>query len=482
MNKIIKFLGSRAFLFLVICLFVVQALWIALSFRYPMPFDEAFHFGAIQIHSHHLSPFLSNQPVSFDNLGDLPANSHGLYHYIMSFPYRFAELFTQNTSMLILIMRTLNIAMVAVGLWLYAKLLEQSRVKSTYVNLGLLFFILLPIVPYISATVSYDNMLFPLTALCLLFAVKIVQAKQVSWRDYAKVLLVGLIAILAKFTFMPVLAIIIVFLLIDAFSKYKTNFFKKFYVSFAKDSFRAKSILLSLVIIFSGIFVYENARNIILYGAAAPPCDKVMSVERCNKSWGVARKQKVAMTKNKLEFDVPSFTLGWVKRMTALGNTGSSRKNMKIEYKTGPHILRTTLFFACILGASGILYAWRSLKKDRSWYLLLVVAVGLITSIFIVNLYGYTKTHQFFANQPRYNLSVIPILITFTLVSYSYILRKHRNLKVTILIIGLLLFTQGGGVITHIVKSNDTWYWDNARVIRANHYAKKILDPIVVEK
>ena len=48
-GRCIAIIGSSKFLWAVIALLVLQAVWIALSGRYPMAFDEDFHFGLVQI-------------------------------------------------------------------------------------------------------------------------------------------------------------------------------------------------------------------------------------------------------------------------------------------------------------------------------------------------------------------------------------------------------------------------------------------------
>ena len=52
-----KILDSRALLVTVIAVFVLQAAWIAVSFRFPMAYDEAYHLPIIQIFSTQLITF-----------------------------------------------------------------------------------------------------------------------------------------------------------------------------------------------------------------------------------------------------------------------------------------------------------------------------------------------------------------------------------------------------------------------------------------
>ncbi len=59
-KRLISLLGSTQFFWAIVALFVVQALWIALSSHYPMAFDEDFHLGIIRLYAHHLSTLLQS--------------------------------------------------------------------------------------------------------------------------------------------------------------------------------------------------------------------------------------------------------------------------------------------------------------------------------------------------------------------------------------------------------------------------------------
>src|SRR4051812_32904691 len=83
-----KFLSSRKFFYATIVLLVLESLWIALTARYPQPFDEQVHFGLIQLHAQSWLPFFTNQPTGADAYGAVVRDPSYLYHYLMSFPYR----------------------------------------------------------------------------------------------------------------------------------------------------------------------------------------------------------------------------------------------------------------------------------------------------------------------------------------------------------------------------------------------------------
>ena len=109
------------------------------------------------------------------------------------------------------------------------------------------------------------------------------------------------------------------------------------------------------------------------------------------------------------------------------------------------------------------------------------MALTVLSAVFTYNYLRYIKYHAMYGIQPRYLLSALPIIIVMAVVAINFMLKKNRYLKLVILLIVFLMLTQGGGVITHILRSKDSWYWENSTVIEVNNVAKKILRPLVKE-
>ncbi len=86
LTKIYNFVSSRFFFRLIVAVSLLSAVWIALSARYPMAFDEDFHLGLIRLYASHGWPFWSGQPANADVFGAVARDPSFLYHYLMSFP------------------------------------------------------------------------------------------------------------------------------------------------------------------------------------------------------------------------------------------------------------------------------------------------------------------------------------------------------------------------------------------------------------
>lgn len=486
-TKIVAALGSRWMLAAIIGLFVLQSLWIAFSFRYPMIYDESFHVPMVQIFSHEIDPFISDQPRSYDTYGDLEYTSSILYHYVLSWPYRFLELFTQYEPYLVVALRVINIVIAAAGLYLFARLFAKVKIKQTHINAGLLVFTLLPIVPFVAAHVSYDNPLFLLTAAYLIFAVKIIQSKNIIWSDIAWLATLGCLAALIKFTFLPIFAASVIYLIVLMFRRHGKKFFEKIWASILKTP-RTTLIVTSVALVITvGLFSVTYIRPLVQFGTPTPSCTVTMSEDRCmtgRKGYLIKRQQDAQATKeSRPALNFSDYTKKWFDNMLSYtpSTLGSTVPNDVVVGAPVINTIKSLVFFGFFLGLGVLLYSWRSLKKNSSWYFLLFTSVVLFVAVFYTNMSNYYSTHQFFANQPRYLLSVAPIVVTMIVVATAYALRNFRWVKIGFFIGALLLFTQGGGVTTHILRSEDNWYWQDNRVIEANHKAKALLRPIVKE-
>jgi hypothetical protein len=479
-KKIVAFLGSKAFLWLIIAFFIIESAWIAVSFRYPMVYDETFHVPVIQIFGHQWSPFITNQLTSYYGLQDLRHQSL-LYHYLMSFPYRVVVHLTDSFFRQVVFLRLINILFAAGGLIIFWHLLKMSKIRTTYINTGLLLFVLLPIVPFVAATINYDNMLFILTAWYVLLSVKVLQQRELSWPSLAGLISVGCFASLTKFTFLPLFTASVIFLTIVLWRRHGVRLPKLIGQSFLEASRRWRIISSIGLVIFIGLFSAVYLQNAVRYGSLQPSCGQTLNKQRCMSSYVYSRNVSILATRDeRATVALSRYADQWVQNMQygAVISAANTVPNNKLVATEAPPIMVNFIFFGSVVGVAVLLYGWRQLSKNLSWYYLIFMIAILFLSVFAVNVLGYYKNHAALANQSRYLLSLLPVLLVMIVAAASVSLRI-RWLKMGVLAIVLALLSQGGGVITHIVRSNDSWYWQNPKIIEVNHAAKNVLDPLV---
>jgi len=483
-EKIKKVIGSKYLFWCIIILFILQAAWIAFSYRYPMLYDEAFHVNAIKLFSQQISPIITNQPTFYDMYGSLAHGGATLFHYFLSFPYKVTSMITENFSFQIIILRLINILLVAIGLHLFNKLFKRIGISHIYINIGMLLFTLLPIVPFVSATINYDNLLFALTALFFVITAGILIEKKLNWQQLSLFIIVGCAASLVKYTFLPVFALSVVYLIVVFLSHRKKQMFSELFSS-VKTTGKLKTslILIALVLslgMFSSIYLY----NIIAFKAIQPDCEQILGMERCKNYAMVARNDSAEDTKNTRPIEqLPGYIADWTAQMANWTNmTGARPTDGGVVVAQPLTIVYTTVFIGGFMGLGVIIYSWRSMKKNPAWYFLVFISCGLTFVVFIQNYLTYVQLHMPYAIQPRYLLTIVPIAIVMSVAAAGHILKGKRILKCAILVITLILFSQGGGVITHIVRSDNTWYWENSTIYSANDIVRNILKPLVIEK
>lgn len=481
-KAIIKLISGNGFFVFVIFIYFINSLWIALSIRFPMLFDELFHFGVIDIYSKKLSPFLINQPNNYDMYGALFYGNATLYHYFLSYPYRVIASFSNSQELLIIILRILNILMVAVGLFIYSKFLGRLGLKQIFINIGILLFILIPIVPFVSATISYDNLLFPFTALFIYIGIIILSEKTLDAIRLIQFILIGMLASLIKFTFLPVLVTGALFISIFLINKYKRTIFNIVLGSFNSKTIAVKAISISMLILVTATFSYRFITPIIKYGSPLPSCDVILNEQRCLSN-AVYRYEQVSINDklSRIKEPVHIFFFNWVSLNLMQLDTSAAVKDNKAQIGSSLPVIGALLYFGSFLGVVLILYQWKSFRPDNRWRFVALIVFTIIASVFIFNYLSYSRANLDLNTQVRYLLTAVPILLVFAVYAANLTFGSRKPLKLFVLIFVLVLATQGGGAVKHLINSNEEWYWQNQLIIKTNNNLKDLLLPLVKE-
>jgi len=193
------------------------------------------------------------------------------------------------------------------------------------------------------------------------------------------------------------------------------------------------------------------------------------------------RNLEVLANKNSREaVPLSDFVIVWTDSLTNYTTlTGAFSINGQQTIGKPIPALYSLVYFGAILGLMASVFVSFILNKKTEWKLLFVISATLLTTLFITNYSFYAKYHYALTIQSRYLLTITPIIIVMSAVAINHFLRKTRPVKLLSLIILLLLFTQGGGIITHVYRSSDDWYWHNSKIVEINHVVKKLISPII---
>jgi len=295
-NKITAVLRSQKIFYIVVGLLVVQSVWIALTARYPQAFDENYHLGLIQLHAKQLFPYFTSQPPDSSVFGAIVRDPSYLFHYLLSFPYNLIVSLTDNTTVQIIVLRFINVAIFVWGLFVYRKLFDTLGVSTVLRNVVLLFFVLTPVVPLLAGQINYDNLMFVLTGMLFLYAVRYVHLLEfqnlnssvvksthtpaIPYILLLQIVFVAAFGSLVKFPFLP-LALAVV--CIVGYITYR--FVRKTKISPSKlfvVTRRKLTIFMLIMTILVGILGIERyGINLVKYHDPVPSCDAVLTIKEC---------------------------------------------------------------------------------------------------------------------------------------------------------------------------------------------------------
>ncbi|HUD07193.1 MAG TPA: hypothetical protein VMR34_04880 [Candidatus Saccharimonadales bacterium] len=490
-NKIAGLIRSRRFLLIVLAFFIFESIWIAFSAVYPQAFDENFHFGLIQIYSHYWLPFLNHQPPNANAFGAVARDPSYLYHYLMSFPYRFIALFTHSQTVQIILLRLIDIVLFGIGLVLFHKALIRAGFSRSIANVSILFFVLIPVVPQLAAQINYDDLLFPLVSWTCLLSFDVIgelKRKRPSTRTILTWSIVCLFTGMVKYAFLPIFLAEFLFLGIMAYRTYKgklKTFFTQLLQSFTKLSHLTKTLLVALLLLGVGLFIQRDGVNLIKYHSIAPNCASVLNVHDCSaySAWDYNYNQHlqvsaktISASDNLAEYTGNWLYWMWYRLFFAVNGPNSAFTN----YPPLPIPSAT----AALIGVAGIgaIIKWRRRLFHNNPYTVFLVVISLIY-VLVLFLQGYSSYRYTAILENQNGRYLLPILILVTAVAaqaFNFWLRKRLVSKVVLVVLVLALFLQGGGFLTFITRSDPTWDWSNSTVLKVNNTARKITNKVVV--
>lgn len=483
-----RLFGSSTGFWALVVFFVLQASWIALSSHYPMAFDEDYHLGIIRLYAHHISPFWQTQPEGASAYGAVYRDPSYLYHYLFSFPYRLISAFTHDQTIQVLWLRMINIALFTSSLFIFRRLLRLLSLSELAANLSLLLFSLVPVASLLAAQINYDNLFIPLTALSMLWTVRLVQEtlayKRVNTFALLRLLLLCLLTSLVKYAFLPFFVAIIIGLIIVFVSVFRRRL-KRFVLSlafgFTLMSRLKRWTMVVLVIVSAGLFLQRYGVNFVRYHTPAPDCGQVLSIKECTAYGPWNRDYILAAQKVPGHYTPWSYLHQWFYGMWL--RLFFTLDGPLTQYQTRaplilPGVGAIVFALACLIVV--LRYAKRLGHEHRiTLGLPLLMTLLYIFSLWLDGYEAYKHTGQPVAINGRYLLPVLPVLFTLAILAWRYALTKRHYFKVVLATVATLCLLWGGGALTFILRSSTNWYWPNTAVGRVNADVRQTIGPIV---
>ena len=483
-DKTTRLLAREWCFYAILVLLVVQALWLALTARYPMAFDEDFHFGLIKLHAQQWAPFFTSQPPHADVLGPVVRDPSYLYHYLMSFPYRMLGIVTSNQVVQIIVLRCINIGLFVWGLVLMRRLLFRLGASRALNHFIMLIFCLVPITPFLAAHINYDNLFIPLLTWSILATcnwVDRVNKHQLPLASSATLVSGMLLASLVKYAYLPVLATIVVIMAEALWLQrhHWSKLWRSMLDELERLSILRTTFLILLVTLSGCLFLERYAVNLVQYHAPNPSCNQVLPVASCVKfgPWGrdyVLMQMKPALSVGNVITYPGQWVAGmWQRCFFAINDQYVTRPSMPV-----PADVTAGLAAVCV--CLFVAYGWKSLRPNPCRMIAIATLLAYMIVLFVANFQGYLKTGLAVAVNGRYLLPFLPIVFFFAAFGFKRLWVNRPALKGLAALLLLLVFLQGGGALTFIIRSDESWDWQSPIVVHANNAARDILQLFVI--
>lgn len=487
-GRLIRIVASRPFFYGLLAFFVFEALWFVFSAIYPMAFDEAYHFEVTKIYAQQWSPFLNGQPAGGDTFGALARDPSFLYHYLFSFPYRVLAWMTDNQTTQVIVLRLMNVGLVAYGIVLFRRFLLRVGLSTQLTHMCLTLFVLVPVVPMLAAHINYDNLLFLMVAWIFLLSLPVLDG--LRQRKIVVPAVIGLLAAIlltsvVKYAVLPIALGIVLFIVYQAvrsfWGRWRT-FWLAIKTSYTAMSTATKLMLAGGLLISSVFFIQRYGVNIYVYHTPVPECGEVLSKEHCEQFAPWARNERLAARHKVVDRSPGYYTYLWLRGMhyrlffTVNGPTNGYANGSPLP------IPSTTAKVVVLASLIVIIVFWRRAYRIAPYIGLCVSAAVVCCVVLWWDGYSqYLYTSSPVAINGRYLIPVLLPMAAVAAVAWGVALRRHRQLRIWLAAAVVLLFLQGGGIMTFILRSDASWYWSNKTVTSINNAARRVLAPIIIE-
>lgn len=453
-SRLSKLIGSRATFIIFCAVFIFLAGRIAFTRIYPLPFDEAFHFGLIKLYTHHLNPFLATQPAGANAFGAVARNPSYLYHYLMSFPLRVIGLFAHSTIQQVIALRVIDIGFGVLSLVLLRKLARRLGASAALANLAVLAMAVTPVFYDVSGQINYDDLMIPLAILSLLGALSVISAIKRGHVPSVKLgLLLALILLtsLVKYAFLPIMTGIFVYIASLLIIR-----------SFRKDlqwnvPWKSWSVGLTVLAVLasSGLWLQRYGVNLVAYHTPAPQCSAVLNVSACSQYGAWYRNYMLQQTyaQHPVQgLEIVGFTKSWAHSMYDRAYSLVSGKPGAVVFTP----ISAVVIFAKFIMAAAFLYGlvrWRKVKGSIPWAFFGLIVFGYIAAIWAQNFIDFHRLGAFVGIQGRYMLLILPIIYATMARLYTFLAQDARAIYQRTLISNEALYPETDELLSRRTKT-----------------------------
>jgi hypothetical protein len=303
-------------------------------------------------------------------------------------------------------------------------------------------------------------------------------------------LLIGsLIATMIQYQFAPIFLGIILYLGYQIYKNYRSNFKKLFhqlYIHWKQQSIIWRLILIVLFVLLMTMFIERDGYNLYKYHTVAPNCSQVLTTMDCQQysvwSNDYYLHNLIVTHQVKVNYMNPIAYIGsWIYWMWYRLFFAVNGINSFTNYPPLPLPIAALAIVFVFASYSIIRYRKRVFYQNRYLQFLGLASLLYIMILIFAGYTAYRYTDTLELMNGRYLIPIIIFLAAIGGTALSISLRTSVSRKLFLGLFVLTMFLEGGGLLTFIVRSDNSWYWSNSTVVQVNNTAKKLTTKLVVK-
>lgn len=447
----------------IVVVFAAQAAVLAFTLKASI-YDEAYHVSAIRYFADGATPF-STQPDDLRGVGDVERYGSYLYHWLLSFPYRWSAGMAADHRLVVL--RLCSIGMVSLGLLALRPLASAMDLSSRAANLVVLVVAAVPMVTYLGMTVNYDNLMFVLLVLMWLAAVRLYRAPGLALLLWAAFLVTASALALAKYSALPVIAVTGVVVLVRRIVVARTRAGRLTEPALPPPGWPRVRLVAALVAAVAAVaaVVERYGINLLRFGKPQPDCSDVQTLVTC-LSWAPWRRNhELDPTFSDLAPSLAGLvryvTHEWLPGMATTFTYYGALDAEGSHGTWGAHATAAVLLlgFAALLGA--LLLGSAAALRPPGAAMLVLGCLGYVVALVWQNYTDYRALGEPIGVQGRYLLPLLPVLVILGVRATVHLVaangRRAGVVRAGLLVLVVLGLTQGAGSLGVLARSDDSW-------------------------
>lgn len=428
--------------YLVIILFVIQAVFLVFTMNIGTPPDETNHIQFIDYYAHHsISPIFDNQQPTY-YLGDKSREVDYLYHYGMSLIERVLP-FSANAERHII--RLASVGFAVLTLIVLGRLGRLLGFSAAAITVALLIVTNLPMVLMLSSAINNDVLVWLGFAFGLLLLVRLWHKPNTM--DLLWLLNLMIYGGLVKRTMIPIVLALALGVMLPVYSSRKVLF------SQLRKAGIPMFIAIFLLIVGIGLFAERIGGNLISYGSITVTCEQVHGDSACDEFWLNGRKQDLDTRDAEKPISRPDFVVRWFE-VSFMNVVDIQTQGWRHEVKPARFVVPLLVWSLTIGLFYGLIYDLRHFRQNKTsqWrlYVLAMLIYFVLVQLFVN--YGSYRKNGFFgiALNGRYILPSLLPMAMYACYYWTKILKDYQITRLIITVLVVLTTILGSGLLMMI--------------------------------